>query len=654
MLSLKHLLILLFLALFIFRNSIATTYWVGNSANCTGSNVKSSLALALLSAQTSTSADDEIRLTETISYEGSVRGHLTISNYNSITAGALTIRGGYSDCFSATVNARTLMGNITDDSIFSISSATVSTSVTLRNLNLVNGAFRGVVANGNVAVTLDNVRIADNQSGMFVTNGAGVIISSDSIIEDNDKSGLSGNGGGIECKDNNSYVDISGTLENNMASKGGNLYLGDGCFAVLNGGAQIRGTFGTKAFEGGGVYIDNGGELLSDGGASRVIFENNNAGGAGGGIYVLGTGKATLLNTAFRNNVIDGEGIIYAKDGGASSIQVKMDRVDSCPFLISCSEIDNNSYTNSLIYAENSIIEINRAMIEGNKVIGVINDTGLRPLIEAKNNAEIRLNRVAMFNHSETRYMLENDFSSEILMTHVTAANNTYQFEGNGPILNAFISLTFSNKKLFNSIFFNTRGFEFIGGQLIGSCNLVDNSNNWPSGMFYIGTPIFNNLAGGDPRQTSSSPAVDMCLQDSFAWSTEKDIENQIAPVNDSTNPQGQPGHPDGMYDAGFDEAYTNIGEDEFLLMVQKQGSGQGTVLSTPVGISCGNDCSEVYFNGTLVTLFATPTSGSSFSGWSGCPLANGDECLTSVESNHTIMANFQTQEELVFANGFE
>ncbi len=108
------------------------------------------------------------------------------------------------------------------------------------------------------------------------------------------------------------------------------------------------------------------------------------------------------------------------------------------------------------------------------------------------------------------------------------------------------------------------------------------------------------------------------------------------------------------MYDAGFDENTTNIGEDEFLLMVQKQGSGQGTVLSTPVGISCGSDCSEVYFNGTLVTLFASATSGSEFTGWSSCPLANGDECLTSMETSQTITANFQIQEELVFANGFE
>ena len=132
-------------------NSNATTYWVGDSPNCTGSNVFSSMPAALLAAQTSSNVADEIRLTATITYVGSLRGKLTISNYNSSTAGPLTIRGGYTDCFSATANSRSYMGD-TDSSIISISPGAVSTDITLRNLDLVNGAFRGVVANGNVNV----------------------------------------------------------------------------------------------------------------------------------------------------------------------------------------------------------------------------------------------------------------------------------------------------------------------------------------------------------------------------------------------------------------------------------------------------------------------------------------------------------------------
>ncbi len=105
---------------------------------------------------------------------------------------------------------------------------------------------------------------------------------------------------------------------------------------------------------------------------------------------------------------------------------------------------------------------------------------------------------------------------------------------------------------------------------------------------------------------------------------------------------------------AGFDEVYDNIGEDQFLLTVQKEGSGSGFVFSDPLGISCGTDCTEVVFNGTLVTLSATPLSGSEFIGWSGCPLVNGsDQCLISVTESATVFAEFQP-DDLIFSNGFE
>jgi hypothetical protein len=46
--------------------------------------------------------------------------------------------------------------------------------------------------------------------------------------------------------------------------------------------------------------------------------------------------------------------------------------------------------------------------------------------------------------------------------------------------------------------------------------------------------------------------------------------------------------------------------------------SGNGTVTSSPGGISCGSDCTEVYTGGTVVKLSAAPASGSTFANWSG------------------------------------
>ena len=55
-------------------------------------------------------------------------------------------------------------------------------------------------------------------------------------------------------------------------------------------------------------------------------------------------------------------------------------------------------------------------------------------------------------------------------------------------------------------------------------------------------------------------------------------------------------------------------------LMVNKGGSGNGTVTSSPPGINCGIDCSEPFQTGTVVSLTAISSSGSTFSGWSGDP----------------------------------
>jgi hypothetical protein len=57
---------------------------------------------------------------------------------------------------------------------------------------------------------------------------------------------------------------------------------------------------------------------------------------------------------------------------------------------------------------------------------------------------------------------------------------------------------------------------------------------------------------------------------------------------------------------------------DTHTLAVSKAGTGSGTVTSTPAGIDCGADCSQDYDHGTVVTLTATPDTGSTFAGWSG------------------------------------
>src|SRR5512143_390448 len=55
-----------------------------------------------------------------------------------------------------------------------------------------------------------------------------------------------------------------------------------------------------------------------------------------------------------------------------------------------------------------------------------------------------------------------------------------------------------------------------------------------------------------------------------------------------------------------------------YTLNVAKNGTGAGAITSSPGGIDCGADCSELYDHGTSVALTATPAASSVFSGWSG------------------------------------
>ena len=75
-------------------------------------------------------------------------------------------------------------------------------------------------------------------------------------------------------------------------------------------------------------------------------------------------------------------------------------------------------------------------------------------------------------------------------------------------------------------------------------------------------------------------------------------------------------------------------------LNVTKAGTGSGVITSSPAGISCGADCSEVYTAGTVVTLTATPDGNSSFAGWSGACTGSG-ACTVTMAAAKNVAAAF-------------
>ena len=82
----------------------------------------------------------------------------------------------------------------------------------------------------------------------------------------------------------------------------------------------------------------------------------------------------------------------------------------------------------------------------------------------------------------------------------------------------------------------------------------------------------------------------------------------------------------------------------KFPLTVTTAGVGAGTVRGP--GITCmwpaatGRDCTETYAAGAVVTLTATPATGSGFAGWGGACTGTGD-CTVTMSAARTVTATF-------------
>jgi hypothetical protein len=88
-------------------------------------------------------------------------------------------------------------------------------------------------------------------------------------------------------------------------------------------------------------------------------------------------------------------------------------------------------------------------------------------------------------------------------------------------------------------------------------------------------------------------------------------------------------------------EACGTVAAAAFNVSVAKAGGGSGSVTSSPAGINCGSDCTESYTVGQAVTLTATATTGSTFSGWSGGNCTGNQPCVLTGNTPMAVTATF-------------
>ena len=85
----------------------------------------------------------------------------------------------------------------------------------------------------------------------------------------------------------------------------------------------------------------------------------------------------------------------------------------------------------------------------------------------------------------------------------------------------------------------------------------------------------------------------------------------------------------------------TFVADTKYALKTVKGGTGTGTITSDLAGISCPLDCTESYWKNEVVTLTATPSANSMFSGWSGSCTGTQSTCEVTMTAAKSVTATF-------------
>jgi hypothetical protein len=83
------------------------------------------------------------------------------------------------------------------------------------------------------------------------------------------------------------------------------------------------------------------------------------------------------------------------------------------------------------------------------------------------------------------------------------------------------------------------------------------------------------------------------------------------------------------------------FGLNLYELRVGKSGLGSGTITSSPIGMDCGSTCFYSFPYNTVVTLTATPSYPSVFTGWNEGVCSGTGTCQITMSSNQQVVAGF-------------
>ncbi len=85
-----------------------------------------------------------------------------------------------------------------------------------------------------------------------------------------------------------------------------------------------------------------------------------------------------------------------------------------------------------------------------------------------------------------------------------------------------------------------------------------------------------------------------------------------------------------------------NQNQEYAKLSIKYSGGGEGTVMSSPAGLTCHNDCSGWFLKNSTIKLYATPSNGSTFEGWNIGSCGKNKECSIVLNYDTPVVVYFK------------
>jgi hypothetical protein len=592
--SKKTYLLLLFLPFTIIanqNNSIKgafTSTTVGADGACAFSSIQSAIDAGF----------DEIKIASNKTYNE----NLLIDNQS------VTLRGGFQNCGSTTINTQSFISGILSANlpVISITGNSQRYVIIIENFILSNGEGSGFFPGGGIStlssdalINIFDTTIKNNSGtlggGIAAIAGTSNINLHNTIIEAN----TADTGGGILCDGSQNTIDMhnnSGIFNNNAngtigtdAGNGGGVFLANGCqFTITSGTANSnindkRGISSNQASsKGGGLYVKSGasatlmGQELCDGlnncvgnntdpiNLSSNLSDSDSTGdGGGAGAYITGTmthltiaaGKITE-NFIGLSNVAGNGGAISVNDG--ANLEVSRSNKacwhqEHCNYFSANSSGLLNGHGGAIFNAASSVIIQNTVFTNNRADQGTVlygHLANSENLIKASMIHHNGNNGLGGFDDNSVFWVTD---SAKIELHHCTVADNNAQ----SSVFTITSSATPTGSRILSSIIHDESTGNVVNtnpAQLYTNGNIFHETNSLIShDQSIIADPIFVDRAAWNYHiDASTSPAVD------FIYSSLTSVDYKDIDFEDYGWDDPNISNINGFFDAGADETYGN------------------------------------------------------------------------------------------------